>query len=142
MDKDIEDLARLMWASWGGSSPDLPWNRLPEVHQFKWKAQAELLISHGYSRHLKQEGLDSLKLHGLAYTCWITDGTRQDFDVAKFIELICSRFGKVTLDEEKVYKVMAEAAEQECGAMTTIGEEITRNQAKAIVSAARKGELT
>jgi hypothetical protein len=48
--------------------------------------------------------------------------------------LLDTRTHKPELDEEAVYKIMMEVAEDEVGQVSPLGEEITRKQAKAICS--------
>lgn len=47
---EIEELAKLMWASWGGSNYGEPWEKLDEPYKLKWRSQAELIIDNGYRK--------------------------------------------------------------------------------------------
>lgn len=99
MNDEIENLARLMWASWGGIDPDKSWLELDEKYKFKWKAQAEVLIDNGYRKNKPEElvALDEPSLRRLYSQNLKEYGTLPlNVVIENFIHLICQRFGTST----------------------------------------------
>lgn len=67
MDKQaqVDKLASLMWASWGGSDSDCSWNDLDLRIKYKWLVQADYIISNGYTRSTPLVALDIMELQKL-----------------------------------------------------------------------------
>lgn len=147
MDKDLKDLAIDLH-----SNSSMLWSECYDL--------AEKLIPLGYSRHPKQEGLVKLDKKELEDFLSERIDPLTPLSVDYLVAMIVSRFGKVTLDE-KCPKCNNNHPHGTCsdfgGYLSKFNEEKVRKLlwdhvvfesgddyklAKAIVSAARKGELS
>ena len=82
--KEVDELARFMWASWGGSDPDCSWQTLDEPYKFKWKSQAEMIINNGYTKRLQDNKLVPLDVKKLSVLLCAHRGGHPGFPTASW----------------------------------------------------------
>lgn len=107
---EIEELAKLMWASWGGSNYGEPWEKLDEPYKLKWRSQAELIIDNGYRKQppesRKVKYLSEERLHELWAS--IDKDLIIGIQICRFIDLIIEEYGKPNMNLEPLPNMITE----------------------------------